>query len=705
MLVSQKRGVAMTDAGMLNAELHLAKLLHEQNVILDSAIVGIIKVQNRTIVWANRAFENMMGWGHGECIGTSTREFYATDEAYEAKGREAYPVLQGGGTYRFVSQLARKDGRLIWADVNAVMLDSQTGVSVGAFLDITERKQAEEQLRIAAIAFESQEGIFVTDAQRVILRVNRAFSTITGYSAEEAVGQKPRMLSSGQHDAAFYDALDVELGLHGYWQGEIWNRRKNGEIYPQWLTISAVHDAAGVLRNFVSTMTDTTLKKASEVQIRNLAFYDPLTSLPNRRLLLDRLGHALASRTHHQCEGALLLIDLDNFKDLNDNLGHHMGDQLLLQVGRRIADCVREVDTVARFGGDEYVVLLQNLSHDAQEVATYAEGVAQHILSALNQPYQFAGLEHHNTASIGVTLFSDRQDNIEDLLKQADMAMYEAKNAGRNTLRFFDPTMQATLAARAALEAGLREAVQKGQFQLVYQAQVEGCRQIRGAEALVRWQHPQRGLVSPAEFIPLAEESGLILSIGQWVLDTACAQLARWAALPALEPLTLSVNISARQLQQTDFVETVLAALRRTGARAQHLKLELTESLLVADVEDAIKKMTALKASGIGFSLDDFGTGFSSLSYLKRLPLDQLKIDQGFVRDCLSDSNDAAIARMVIALAGSLGLQVIAEGVETQAQREFLEREGCTNYQGYLFSRPLPLLEFEELVQRSTAPA
>jgi diguanylate cyclase (GGDEF)-like protein/PAS domain S-box-containing protein len=686
-------------------EQHLYRLLHEQSVILDSAIVGIVKVQKRTIIWANQAFESMLGFDPGECLGTHSSQYYADPHSYEDQGSVAHLALQNGGTYRFESRFKRKDGRHIWVEISVTILDAQNGISVGAFLDITERKLAEEQLRIAAIAFESQEGIFVTDAQHVILRVNRAFVDITGYSVAEVVGQTPRLLSSGQHDAAFYDSLHAELQQHDVWQGEIWNRRKNGEIYPQWLTISAVRDGAGALRNFVATMTDTTLKKASEVQIRNLAFYDPLTGLPNRRLLLDRLDHALASHILQRCGGALLLIDLDNFKDLNDNLGHQSGDQLLQQVGRRISECVREVDTVARFGGDEYVVFLQNLSQDVQEVAAYAEGVARLIQGALNRPYAFAGLAHHNTASIGVTLFGEQQNNTDDLLKQADMAMYEAKNAGRNTLRFFDPMMQAAVAARATLEAGLREALQKDQFQLFYQPQVQGCSRIHGAEALVRWQHPQRGLVSPAEFIPLAEQSGLILPLGQWVLETACAQLARWSTLPALEPLTLSINISARQLHQADFVETVLSALRRSGARAQRLKLELTESLLVADVEDAIRKMTVLQAHGIGFSLDDFGTGFSSLSYLKRLPLDQLKIDQGFVRDCLSDGNDAAIVRMVIALAGSLGLQAMAEGVETEAQRTFLQAEGCSHYQGYLFSRPLPLADFEALVLRSTGPA
>jgi diguanylate cyclase (GGDEF)-like protein/PAS domain S-box-containing protein len=681
----------------VDAEQLVRQLLHEQSVILDSAIVGIIKVQDRCIIWANRAFETMMGCAPGACLGTPTQQYYTSEAAYQAMGQRAYAAMQGGDAYRTEQQYVRPDGSLLWADVSCAVIDADKGISVGAFLDITARKQAEEALRIAAIAFESQEGMFVTDAERVILRVNRAFTSITGYSAQDAVGQKPRLLSSGRHDADFYAAMQASLQLHGSWQGEIWNRRKSGELYPEWLTITAVKDAAGALQNYVASFVDVSLKKASEDQIRHLAFYDPLTGLPNRRLLLDRLEHALAARSRSGCEGALLLIDLDNFKDLNDNLGHHIGDQLLQHVGQRILACVGEEDTVARFGGDEYVVIMQSLHQDAQEMAKLAESTARQILEVLNQPFRLGGYSHHNTASIGITLFADHHDTMEELLKQADLAMYEAKSAGRNTLRFFNPLMQAAVAARASLEAGLRAAVLQQQFCLYYQAQVEGCSTLRGAEALVRWLHPQCGLISPAEFIPLAEETGLILPIGQWVLQAACEQLAVWAGQPQMADLTLSVNVSARQFRQADFVAGVLDVVRQSGADPQRLKLELTESLLVSDVETTIAKMVELKKNGIGFSLDDFGTGYSSLSYLKRLPLDQLKIDQGFVRDCLSDPNDAAIARMVIALAGSLGLVVVAEGVETEAQRQFLEDEGCRNYQGYLFSRPLPLADFEAL--------
>jgi diguanylate cyclase (GGDEF)-like protein/PAS domain S-box-containing protein len=441
---------------------------------------------------------------------------------------------------------------------------------------------------------------------------------------------------------------------------------------------------------------DITQRLAAEAEIKNLAFYDPLTGLPNRRLLHDRLRQALASSTRSARYGALLFLDLDNFKTLNDTLGHDIGDLLLQQVAQRLSTCVREGDTVARLGGDEFVVMLEDLSENVLEAAAQTETVGEKILVTLNQIYQLGQYEHHSTPSIGVTLFADHQGSMDDLLKRADLAMYQAKAAGRNTLRFFDPEMQAVVTTRAALEADLREAVRKGQFVLYYQAQVDGMGRLTGVEVLLRWQHPLRGLVSPLEFIPLAEDTGLILPLGHWVLETACAQLTVWATRPEMAHLTIAVNVSARQFHHVDFVDQVLAVLDKTGANPKRLKLELTESLLVEDVEGIIIKMTALKARGVCFSLDDFGTGYSSLSYLKRLPLDQLKIDQSFVRDILIDTNDSAIAKMVVALAESMGLAVIAEGVETEAQKDFLARNGCLAYQGYLYSRPLPLGAFED---------
>ncbi|WPC66186.1 EAL domain-containing protein [Rhodoferax ferrireducens] len=566
--------------------------------------------------------------------------------------------------------------------------------------DITERKQAEEALRIAATAFESQEGMTVTDAQGAVLRINRAFTEITGYSADEVVGHNPRLLQSGRHDKAFYAAMWESIRRTGSWQGEIWNRRKNGEAYPELLSITAVKENGGIVTHYVGTFMDITRRKAAEDEIRNLAFFDLQTGLPNRRLLLDRLQQALAAGARHRRQGALLLIDLDNFKTLNDTLGHDKGDLLLQQVAQRLASCVHEGGTVARLGGDEFVVMLENLSEHLEAAATQAETLAKRILASLKQTYSLDGYEYQSTASIGITLFSEQQETTEDLLKRADLAMYQAKAVGRNTLRFFDPEMQAVVTSRAALEAGLRRAVTSDEFLLYYQAQVDGQGHLTGCEALLRWQHPERGLVAPGEFIALAEDTGLILPLGRWVLDAACTQLAQWATRPEMAHLTVAVNVSVRQFHQADFVNQVLTVLDSTGTNPQRLKLELTESLLIGDVEDVIAKMSILKEKGVGFSLDDFGTGYSSLSYLKRLPLDQLKIDQGFVRNILIDPNDAAIARMVIALGDSLGLAVIAEGVEIEAQRDFLARLGCHACQGYLFCRPLPLDQFEAFVRR-----
>ena len=494
---------------------------------------------------------------------------------------------------------------------------------------------------------------------------------------------------------AHRDQLDAHLPFRNF---EIARPRANGQVHHISVSGDPVFDANGTFTGYQGIGTDVTAQKAAESQIRSLAFFDPLTALPNRRLLMDRLKQAMATHSRHARKGALLFVDLDNFKTLNDTLGHDMGDLLLQQIAKSLSTCVREGDTVARLGGDEFVVMLEDLSENAVEAATQAKAVGEKILLALNKTYTLGSYEHHSTPSIGITLFGEALEAMEEPLKRADLAMYQAKASGRNTMRFFDPQMQAVVTARAALQVSLAEALEKSQFLLYYQSQVGADSRLTGVEVLVRWHHPERGLVSPAEFIPLAEETGMILRLGHWVLETACAQLARWDKLAPGEPLariSMSVNVSPRQFHQEDFVAQVTAVLAQTGANPRRLKLELTEGLLVSNVEDVIVKMNALKAKGVGFSLDDFGTGYSSLSQLKRLPLDQLKIDQSFVRDILTDANDAAIAKMVIALGDSLGLAVIAEGVETGAQREFLAGQGCHAYQGYLFSHPLPIDAFE----------
>ncbi|MEF8766985.1 MAG: EAL domain-containing protein [Candidatus Accumulibacter phosphatis] len=644
------------------------------------------------ILMVNQAWLSLIGRNREEVIGHFIGEFIS--DASLATLSLEFPQFKDRGRVDAPEfDFVRPDGSRRRVLINGRIARDQAGNFLRThciLTDITERKHAEQQLRVAAAAFEAQEGMMVTDADSVILRVNVAFTEITGYSAAEAVGQTPRLLRSDRHDAAFYEAMWDSIRSKGAWHGEIWNRHKCGEVHPEWMTITAVKGADGEVSHYVSTLTDITQSKAAADEIAHLAFYDTLTGLPNRRLLLDRLQRATATSQHSRRQGALLFIDLDNFKTLNDTLGHDMGDLLLQQVAQRLAACVREGDSMARLGGDEFVVVLENLDRSARTAALAAKKVGEKILDYLNQPYQLAGCEHHSTPSIGITLFRGHREGVDELLKQADLAMYQAKASGRNTLRFFDPEMQAGVAARAALEADLRQGIRQQQFLLHYQPQVDGQGRLTGAEALLRWQHPARGLVPPAEFIGLAEDTGLIVPLGQWVLATACAQLVAWAARPSMAHLKLVVNVSARQFQHPDFVPQVLAMLEESGADPRRLKLELTESLLLNDGEEIIAKMAALKACGVSLSLDDFGTGYAALSYLKRLPLDELKIDQCFVRDLLTDVSDAAIARTIIALAQSLGLRVIAEGVETEVQRDLLAGYGCRAFQGYFFGRPGP---------------
>ncbi len=654
------------------------------------------------ILFVNDAYERTTGYTREEALGGTPRMLQGpkTDPATIKRMGQALrqwkPVREEVLNYT-------KDGREFWSEIDIVPLANEAGwythwISIQR--DITERKLAEESQRIAAVAFESQQAMFITNPQQVILRINKGFSEITGYTAEEAVGHTPRLLSSGKHGADFYAAMWECVSRTGQWHGEIWNRRKNGTVYPQQLTISTVKDAQGLLTHYVGAFSDITSARAAEEQIESLAYSDLLTGLPNRRRLIIQLQQAMIAGENEKRQGALLLVDLDRFKSLNDAIGHAQGDEVLQRAAKRLSAAVRDGDTVARLGGDEFVVLLDHLNLDPQIALRQAQTVANKMLEALNKPYHLAGSTNSCTASIGITMFGEQYEDTLEPLKRAEMAMYQAKSGGRNMLRFFDPQMQAVVDSRVKLEAALEEAIQNQQFTLYYQAQVSDSDGIVGVEALVRWFDPKRGMVSPAEFIPLAEETGLILPIGSWVLETACQQLAAWAAQPAMAHLSIAVNVSARQFRESNFVSQILATLERTRANPQRLKLELTESVLIADAEDVILKMNALKAIGIGFAIDDFGTGYSSLSYLKRLPLERLKIDQGFVRNILMDPDDAAISRAVIAMATSMGLGVIAEGVETEAQRDFLSSLGCHTYQGYLFSKPLPVAEFEAFATR-----
>ena len=578
------------------------------------------------------------------------------------------------------------------------VLDDQGNVIalIPTAVDVSYRKQVEADLRIAATAFDSKAGILVTNADRKILRANRAFLDAMGYTHEEIIGKDPRVFKSDKHTPDFYAGMWRSINETGSWEGEIWDRCKDGRLIFRWLNITAIANEDGVVTHYVSTQTDITARKIAEEAVEHLAFYDPLTDLPNRRLLSDRLQQAQASFARTGKEGAILFIDLDNFKALNDTQGHDVGDLLLVQVAKRLKACVREGDTVARLGGDEYVVVLEDLDEDPVEAATQAKAVGKKILQALNKPYLLVGHEYRNTPSIGVTLLDDPQQSIEDILKQADIAMYQAKKSGRNTLQFFDPRMQEAINTRVAVEKELLSAIERSEFELHYQAQVDANGKILGAEALIRWNHPRQGIVAPDKFIPLAEETGLIWPIGAWVFEAACAQLKAWQQHETARDLVLAVNVSVKQLQHEDFVQLVKSIVERFQINPYRLKLELTESMLVENVEETIAKIEELRALGIRFSLDDFGTGYSSLQYLKKIPLDQLKIDQSFVRGIETDRHDRDIVRTVIAIAQSMDLDVIAEGVETEGQLHVLMDRGCNSYQGYLFGKPLPIAQFEQ---------
>jgi diguanylate cyclase (GGDEF)-like protein/PAS domain S-box-containing protein len=613
-----------------------------------------------------------------------------------------YQVLQRWGG----EQARWRVPTLLWWGLAALGLLLALAVGGGLLLrrqvaDKTRHLKASEE-RLNTILDSVEAYIYIKDPQFRYQYANRKVCELFGLPPAQVIGQT---------DAAFFDAETVLELQHNdrrvlageRMETEETSRARNGRHERTYLSVKLPLRAAdGSIYALCGISTDISEHKKNLEQIHQLAYYDALTGLPNRRLLLERLQFALARSARNRREGALLFIDLDNFKTLNDTLGHDMGDLLLQQVGDRLLDQLRQEDSLARLGGDEFVLMLENLDPEPQAAIAAIEQVAGKLLRALAKPFELPGHSHDSSASIGVALFSQPHDRPEELLKHADLAMYEAKAAGRNTLRFFDPRMQQALTARAALEHELRRALADGQLLLHYQPQVDQHGALLGVEALVRWQHPQRGLVPPGEFIPLAESCGLILPMGRWILHSACRQLASWAHDPRQTGLTLAINVSARQFHHPDFVADVLAALEESGADPQRLELELTESQLVQDIEALIGKMGQLKAHGVRFSLDDFGTGYSSLSYLKRLPLDQLKIDRSFVHDLQGSASDTAIVRTILALGQALELRVIAEGVESQAQRDALLRLGCHYFQGYLYGAPQPA---EQLGLHGPTPA
>ncbi len=643
----------------------------------------------------NEAYAAMSGYSREELLTMCIRDLEA-EEVTRGAVRAHMDAIIVRGSKRFETVHRRKDGSLFDVEIAAHYWQDTDQFFV-FIRDISERKAREEETRIAAVAFNTQEAIIVTDKFANIIRVNHAFERITGFSEAEVLGKNPRILSSGLHNAAFYKEMWDSISTSGRWSGEVWDRRKDGAIYPKWLTITAV-TYQGEATHYVAVFVDITERKKSEEEIKNLAYFDPLTHMPNRRMLLDHLKLALGQSARSKNHGALMFLDIDHFKVLNDTKGHEFGDRLLIEVARRMNLCLRDIDSVACFGGDEFVVLLEGLSPNSRDAAIQAGQVAEKIRKELALPYQLEDMVHQSSSSIGVVLFQGDDVPMDELLKQADLAMYQAKAGGRNLVRLFEPAMQAELESRTIMERALRHALPRGELELHYQLQTNNSRKLLGAEVLLRWNSAELGIVSPVQFIPVAEQSRLILPIGHWVLETACRQLKIWERHPVLGTMHLAVNVSPVQFHQEDFVEQVKGILAATGANPHRLELELTENLVLEDVNEATSKMVELRAIGVRFSMDDFGTGYSSLQYIKRLPIDQLKIDRSFVRDILTDPGDAVMVQTISDLARNFGFEVIAEGVETEDQLPSLTNLGCSTFQGYLFSKPVGLAEFERLV-------
>ena len=557
-----------------------------------------------------------------------------------------------------------------------------------------ERKQTEDELRIAASTFQSHEAVVITDAHSIILRVNQAYVDITGYTEVEVVGRNANIINSGRHDKVFFAAMYAVLAQQGRWEGEVWNRRKNGEIFPERLVVTAVYDGTE-LTHYVGIFSDISQQKASEDEIKKLAFFDPLTQLPNRRLLLDRLNQAVINAKRHKTFGILIFMDLDRFKNVNDTQGHQVGDALLVQIAKQITGIIRQEDTACRLGGDEFVVLIAEHDKSLSEAIEHAALVAEKIRQAINKPIDLEGSVQSFSCSIGVAVFPDVVEKPEEILEQADTAMYRSKQLGRNQVSFFSQQMQTEYNHKMTLEKQLRTAILQQQFVIYYQGQVDASGTLLSAEALLRWELPGKGLVSPAEFIPVAEESNLIVEIGVWVLQEVCLQIKAWQQA-GIYFEHIAVNISPRQFRQDDFVAQVEKAVGIAGIATKYLMLEVTETIVIDDIADTVTKMREIQAMGVAISIDDFGTGYSSLAYLKQMPLTQLKIDQSFVRDIHSDVSDAIIVETIIVLAHKLNLDVIAEGVETEEQLQFLLAKGCTKYQGYYFCRPVPALQLAQ---------
>lgn len=633
-----------------------------------------------------------------QVLGKTDEELFPSqDVAHFLRGND-HDVLQGGKPLHYETTLAASDGTPRDVEVVKVLVHDAQGDPAGILAvgrDITERRRADRELRIASVAFESHDGMMIVSANGFIERVNSAFTRISGYAPEEAIGKTPKLLQSGLHDPSFYQALWAALKRDGYWHGELVNRHREGRLYTVRLSITEVMDAAGRTLRYIGNLQDITAERDARALAERLRFFDPLTNLPNRLLIEERMRGTPEQGREPQSHDAVMMIDLDLFQKVNDSLDHVIGDQLLIEMARRIGQIAGEGDTVGRFSGDSFVFIARKLGADRQETVQRALALADAVRRAVEAPLALNGHRLVCTASVGITLSSGARSDPGTLLRQAELAMYKCKQEGRNTVRFFEQAMQTEIDRRRDLENELREAIERGQLVLHYQLQVDAHGDPVGAEALIRWMHPRRGIVPPSDFIPLAEETGLIEPIGQWALSAACQQLARWAGRSETRHLTVAVNISPRQFKSPTFVDDVMAKIRRADIPADKLKLEVTESTAIDEFEASIRKLQALRTCGFMISLDDFGTGNSSLNYLTKLPLTQLKIDKSFVDDLPASHRDAMVAQTIIAMGRGLGLDVIAEGVENEAQHHFLVAQGCQAFQGYLFGRPQTVEAFE----------
>lgn len=664
--------------------------LQHSHLLMRMATNGVYVIDEAGyLVEANEAFGNMIGRDPKQMLGTHVSEWNVEWHSTPLRTRVAELLAWPGKGAMLETVHRRANGQLmdVHIYVTTTSIDGRLYIYCSS-RDVTEEKRMQNELCIAAIAFEAQESIFIADSSRNILRVNNAFRVTTGYSAEDLAGRDPvafRMTGDSNQHRPW-----TEVDRVGYWRGELTLRKKDGQAYPVAFGLTAVNDEHGKVINYVGRETDISSRKAAEKESKKLAYFDQLTGLPNRRLLLDRLASSASLPGRF---GALFFIDLDNFKLLNDTLGHSIGDMLLCQVGERLQSVVRPGDTVSRLGGDEFVIFIDELAGSEHAARAEALVFGRKILAVLNQPYLLDGHQFWSTPSIGITLSGTPAVAIDQLMKQADLAMYHAKAEGRNGMQMYAPSMQSPFRARLELEADMLRGMNNGEFILHFQPQFEHDRIVE-AELLVRWQHPTKGLLYPAAFIEAAEKGDLIISLGNWIIEEACVCLAAWAAHPVTAHLSLAVNVSARQFRRLDFVSQVSAILQRTGANPALLTIELTESLLIDDVDETVSKMKALMKLGICFALDDFGVCYSSLTYLKNLPFNSMKIDRAFIQDVAIEPKHAAIVRAIIVLGESLGLTVIAEGVETEAQRSFLAENGCVRQQGYMLGRPVPLSEF-----------